>query len=143
MLEFTLNGVRKIKGMASAFVTRGGYYIYTWRARRQFKVLHMMTSRSTKSRPSRVTLKRDGPEDTKSDGVKKLDWATRNPNRGEMMASTIKRWRRHPCKSIYSFWFFIHKRGTFWRNTHTNPSTNSEVFKGFIPLFLPCSIKDK
>ena len=34
--------------------------------------------------------RRDGPEVLQGDDVKKLDWTTRNPSRGEMTASTIK-----------------------------------------------------
>ena len=107
-LEIVPNGVMYFKGTASPYVTRGGYYIYTWRARRQIGVLHVTASRFTRSRPSRIIPKRDSPEDSYGDGVMKLDWTTRNSSRGEMTASAIKRGRRHLCKSIYSFQFFIH-----------------------------------
>ena len=47
----------------------------------------MTVSRVIWSRPSHTKLTRDGPEELMSDDVNKLDWASRNPNCGEITAS--------------------------------------------------------
>ena len=49
----------------------------------------MTASRVKWSRSSRIVFTRDGQVKIKSDDVKKLNWATRNPNYGEMTASGL------------------------------------------------------
>lgn len=102
----------------------------------------MTASRFTRSRPSRIIPKRDGPEDSKGDGVKKLDWTTRNPSRGEMTASATKRGRRHLCKSIYSFQFFIHLRGILVGNFRVRTLVDfCSYFRVSNPLFFHVKLK--
>ena len=47
----------------------------------------MTESRVIWSRTSRTKLTRDGPEENTSDDARRIDWASRNPNDGEMTAS--------------------------------------------------------
>ena len=62
------------------------------------------------------------------DDARRLNYARRNPNDGELMASELITWRRHLCKSIYSFGIFIHKSVTLCNIRDINPSPNFTVF---------------
>lgn len=101
------DGVRHYKLTPSLEDNEAGKY-HTWRSSEPFGELHLTASSVNGSRPSGVKLKRDGPERFVRDDVRKLNCTTRNPNSGVLTVSGIITWRRQPCNSIYSLWFFIH-----------------------------------
>lgn len=81
-------------------------------------------------------LTRDGPVRLKSDDVKQLNWASRNPNYGEMMASGLITLHHHLCISIYTFRFFsLEKWWNLWNFVGNFVSPNFTALLGFQTLF--------
>ena len=76
------------------------------------------------------------------DAARRLNYATRKPNDSELTTSELITWRRHLCKSRYSFQVFIHKRGLMVGNFRVRTLVDFCSYFGVSnPLFFHVQLK--